>query len=62
MKNLSQDSRPPGQYLNPGPTEYEAGVLTNRLRRLVMVVGMVVVVKGTEDKANVVKPDMTLRY
>jgi hypothetical protein len=28
MKNLSQDSRSPGQDLNPGHPEYEAGVLT----------------------------------
>jgi hypothetical protein len=26
-KNLSQDNRSPGQDLNPGPSEYEAGVL-----------------------------------
>jgi hypothetical protein len=30
MKNLSKDSWPPGQDLNPGPPEYEAGVLTIR--------------------------------
>jgi hypothetical protein len=28
MKNLSQDSRSAGKDFNPGPTEYEAGVLT----------------------------------
>jgi hypothetical protein len=27
MKNLSQDSWPLGQELNPGPPTYEAGVL-----------------------------------
>jgi hypothetical protein len=27
-RNLSQDSRSPCQDLNPGPPEYEAGVLT----------------------------------
>jgi hypothetical protein len=32
-KNLSWDSRSPGRDLNPGPLEYEAGVLTTRLRR-----------------------------
>jgi hypothetical protein len=30
-KNLSQDSRSPGQDLNPGPPEYGAGVLTTQL-------------------------------
>jgi hypothetical protein len=35
-KNLSQDSRSPGRDLNPGPPEYEAGVLTTRPRRLVV--------------------------
>jgi hypothetical protein len=30
-----QDSRSPGRYLNPGPPEYEAGVLTTRPRRSV---------------------------
>jgi hypothetical protein len=28
MKNIRQDSRSPGQDLNPGLPEYEAGVLT----------------------------------
>jgi hypothetical protein len=28
--NLSQDSRSPGRYFNPGPPEYEAGLLTTR--------------------------------
>jgi hypothetical protein len=28
MQNLSQDSQSLGQYLNPGPPECEAGVLT----------------------------------
>jgi hypothetical protein len=35
MKNLSQDSRSPGRDLNPGPLEYEAGVVTTRPRRSV---------------------------
>jgi hypothetical protein len=35
MKNLSQDSRSPGRDLKPGSPEYEAGVLTTRLRRSV---------------------------
>jgi hypothetical protein len=34
-KNLSQDSRFPCLYLNPGLPEYEAGVLTTRPRRSV---------------------------
>jgi hypothetical protein len=29
-KNHSQDSRSPGRDLNPGPSEYKAGVLTTR--------------------------------
>jgi hypothetical protein len=33
MKNLSQDSRYLGGELNPGPPEYEAGVLTTLPRR-----------------------------
>jgi hypothetical protein len=37
MKNLSQDSRCPGRDFNPGPPEYEAGVLITRPRRLVFV-------------------------
>jgi len=32
-KNLSQNSRSPGQDLNPGPFQYEAGVLSTRLWR-----------------------------
>jgi hypothetical protein len=31
--NLSKDSWSPGQDLNPGPSEYEAGVLTTRQLR-----------------------------
>jgi hypothetical protein len=34
-KNLNQDSRSPGRDLNPGPPEYESGVLTTRWRRSV---------------------------
>jgi hypothetical protein len=29
-KSLSQDTRSPSRNLNPGPPEYEAGVLTTR--------------------------------
>jgi hypothetical protein len=32
-----RDSRSPGRILNPGPLEYEAGVLTTRLRRSVLL-------------------------
>jgi hypothetical protein len=35
-KYLSQDSRSPGQDLNPGTSKYEAGVLITRPRRLVI--------------------------
>jgi hypothetical protein len=35
VQNLSQDSWSPGRDLNPRPPEYEAGVLTTRLRRWV---------------------------
>jgi hypothetical protein len=34
-KNLSRDSWSPGQYLNPRPPEYEAGVLTTQRRHSV---------------------------
>jgi hypothetical protein len=34
-KNHSQDSHSPGRYLNPGPPECEAGVLTTRTLRSV---------------------------
>jgi hypothetical protein len=34
-KILSQVNRSPGRYLNLGPPEYEAGVLSTRPRRLV---------------------------
>jgi hypothetical protein len=37
LKTLSQDSRSPGRDLNPGPPEYEAGVLTTRQRRSVLI-------------------------
>lgn len=30
-KDLSQDSRPPGQDMNPGPSEYKARMLTTGL-------------------------------
>jgi hypothetical protein len=33
--NLIQDSRCPGRDLNPGPSEYEAGILTTRPRHSV---------------------------
>jgi hypothetical protein len=36
-KNLSRDSRSPARDLNPGPVEYEAGVLPTPLRRPVTV-------------------------
>jgi hypothetical protein len=32
MRNLGQDNGFPGRDLNPGPPEYEAGVLTTRPR------------------------------
>jgi hypothetical protein len=35
--NLSQNSLSPGRDFNPGPPEYEAGVLTTRPRRSVKV-------------------------
>jgi len=34
-KDSSQDNRCPGRYFNPGPSEYETGVLTTRPRRSV---------------------------
>jgi hypothetical protein len=34
-QNVSQHSLSPGRNLNPGPPEYEAGVLTTRPRRSV---------------------------
>jgi hypothetical protein len=34
-ENLSQDSLSTGRDLNPGTPEYEAEVLTTRLRRLI---------------------------
>jgi hypothetical protein len=39
-KNLSQDSWFPGRDLNPGPPEYETGVLTTRPRLLVTKTGV----------------------
>jgi hypothetical protein len=33
-KILRQDSRSPGRDLNPGPTEYETGVLATRPQRV----------------------------
>jgi hypothetical protein len=36
MKSISQGSRSPGRDLNPGPPEYEVGVLTTRPRRSVV--------------------------
>jgi hypothetical protein len=35
MINLSHDSQPPGRDLNPGPSDYEAGVLSIPPRRSV---------------------------
>jgi hypothetical protein len=35
MTKISSDSRFPERDMNPGPPEYEAGVLTNRPRRSV---------------------------
>jgi hypothetical protein len=35
MENIIQESRSPGGDLNPGPPEYEGGVLTTRQRRSV---------------------------
>jgi hypothetical protein len=34
-ENLNQDSQSPGRESNPGPPEYEVGVLSTRPRRLV---------------------------
>jgi hypothetical protein len=36
-ENFSQDSWSPGRDLNPGPPEYEAGMLTTLPRRSVAV-------------------------
>jgi hypothetical protein len=36
MKILNEDSRSPGRDLNPGPLEYEAGVLSTQPRRSVL--------------------------
>jgi hypothetical protein len=36
IRNLSQDCRSPGQNLNPGPAEYEAGAQTTRLQTTLM--------------------------
>jgi hypothetical protein len=33
-KNVSKDSQPPGRYLNSGPPDYEAGMLTSRPSRI----------------------------
>jgi hypothetical protein len=38
MKTLSQDSRSPGQDLNPGPPKYKTGVLSNGPRRSVKAI------------------------
>jgi hypothetical protein len=37
MKNHSQDSQSSGQNLNSGPLKYEAGVLTTRPQRSVLM-------------------------
>jgi hypothetical protein len=37
-KNLGQDSRSPGQDLNPGSPEYEAGELTTRPQHSVRII------------------------
>jgi hypothetical protein len=34
-KKLNQNSRSPGRYLKPGPSKYEAGMLTTRPGRSV---------------------------
>jgi hypothetical protein len=39
MKPLSQESWSPGRDLNPGTPEHEAGVLTTRPRRSVILGG-----------------------
>jgi hypothetical protein len=39
-ENFSQDSPSPGQYFNPGPPEYEAGVLTTRSTAFGVMVGI----------------------
>jgi hypothetical protein len=36
-KNLSQDSPSPGRGMNPGPPEYEAGMLNTRPQRSVTI-------------------------
>jgi hypothetical protein len=45
-KNLGQDSRPSGRDLNPGPPEYEAGMLTTRPWRSVKTAIMINVREG----------------
>jgi hypothetical protein len=37
-KNLSHDSRSPGRDINPGPPEYEAGVLLTLKQRSVVII------------------------
>jgi hypothetical protein len=44
MKPFSQDSRSPRRDLNPGPPEYEAGMLTTRPQRSV---------QGTNEEGEV---------
>jgi hypothetical protein len=52
-KNLSQDKGSPGRDFNPGPPEYEAGVLsTQSLRSVVLILIMGAGVTYSEVKAT----------
>jgi hypothetical protein len=60
-KNLSQNSRCPGRYLNPGPTEYEAGVPATGPRRSVMKCTSSCLCAGTDSRATNEDTDIMLR-
>jgi hypothetical protein len=56
-RNLSQDSLSPVRDFNPGPPEYESGVLTTRPRRLIKTHMNVVTVSKGEKLHAVVTDD-----
>jgi hypothetical protein len=54
-EKISQDIRSPGSDLNPGPPEYEAGVLTTRPRRSVSTVSNNTHQQNEETRINLVR-------
>jgi hypothetical protein len=48
-KTLSQDSRSPCRHLNPGPPDYEAGLLSTGALQTVQWLALVLLIRGVQN-------------